>query len=233
MNSPVRRIAIAILLVLSPAAGLSAQSQESPPRVNRWGIVAGLNFARFTGTDDPSTTNQKGLMAGVYALRPLAENFDFQPELLFTQKGVGFAESGATGALTMNYVEIPLLVRFNVPVTSPDMRPHVYAGPAFAVRLTCNESVSSGSFSASGSCSTNGGTTTSNSANDPKSLDAGAVVGGGVSFRLSGGRAMSVGVRYEFGLIDITPTAAASSTATRNRVLTFLASLDFAGSGTP
>lgn len=216
---------VALVALLVPGATLLAQSPGMAQPTNRIGIVAGLNLATVTGQTDNSiqTKNKSGFMAGVFLVRPIAEHLDIQPELIFTQKGAVASGSGAELSVTLNYVELPVLFRYNIPVSSSGVRPYVYAGPSFAYRTSCDFTASGGGITASGSCkSANSGS----SSDEPKTVDVGGVVGGGIAFAI-GGRAISFGARYEAGFLDLNKNPAPGESRASNRVLTFLGTLEF------
>jgi hypothetical protein len=194
----------------APAAG-----QGGAPRL---GLVAGLNVARLSGSDLQNTQNKMGFGGGVYVAIPVTPSFEIQPELLYTAKGVKASDAGVDAALRLNYVEIPVLARWNF--TASSVTPHLYAGPAIAFKTGCTFTASGQGTSISANCA-------DLQSGDPAvppvtfaAVDFGVVAGGGLSFDL-GGRHATVGARYNVGLKNI-----ASSGDAKNRTLSFLASFE-------
>src|SRR5258708_30547764 len=60
-----------------------------------------------------------------------------QTELAFAAKGADGESRGPTLSFRLNFLELPVLARFDIPAARK-AKPFVYAGPAIALRLTCN-----------------------------------------------------------------------------------------------
>jgi hypothetical protein len=157
------------LLALIPAA---AQAQ--------FGIKGGASFSDI-GVKDGNVdfSNKTGFAGGVsYGFR-LSENIALQPELLWVQKG---GESG-NADVTLSYLEIPVLLRFEVPVGS--VRPFLVGGPYadFKVGDEC-------SVQQADEC-----------LQEPKSSDFGLAFGAGL--RLGGATGITLEIRWDRGLTNI------------------------------
>jgi Outer membrane protein beta-barrel domain len=195
---------------------LGAQAPAGQSGAPRLGLVAGLNVARLSGSDLQGTQNKTGFGGGVYVAIPVTPSFEIQPELLYTAKGVKASDAGVDAALRLNYVEIPVLARWNF--TASSVTPHLYAGPAIAFKTGCTFTASAQGTSISTNCAD-----FQSDQGDPvtfAAVDFGVVAGGGLSFDL-GGRHATVGARYNVGLKNIV-----SSGDAKNRTLSFLASFE-------
>ncbi|MEP6766410.1 MAG: porin family protein [Gemmatimonadaceae bacterium] len=159
----------------------------------RIGITAGATFSNVRTSTDLNLSNRTGSTFGVSLQLPLGETFTLQPELLFINKGSKFSSTSINGNFRLDYVEVPLLLRYDI--SRGAIGPHVYAGPSVGFNVGCNVS---GTLTSSAVTSTD--CTKDNF--KPKSLDYGITVGGGVDFNL-GGLAATGGVRYGIGLADI------------------------------
>lgn len=214
---PTRSLLAASVALAVAGAPLVAQVVARPaPRV---GIMAGVNIARLSGDDDEGVDNRTAFVGGVTLTLPFTPTVSFQPELLFAQKGAKVSESGFSAEVTLNYLEVPLLLRFDVPTTGASVFPHVYAGPALGLKLSCDFEVSGGGVNASQSCAS----LADEDGEDVKSFDAGVVLGGGLGFDL-GGRRLNIGARYNFGVYNIAPDGGGD---TKNRAITIYGSLEF------
>lgn len=136
-------LVVALLLV----GGLSASAEVTLTA----GTKAGMNIANSVGDDAADEESRTGLVGGGFLSINFSKWFAIQPELLFSQKGSkstatrvfvvtdGINEDTVTqqGTFTskLNYVEIPLLLRFNY-VNESDIVPSLYAGPALAFRAS-------------------------------------------------------------------------------------------------
>lgn len=103
------------------------------------GIKGGVNFANLSGTDaPPNSKTLMGFAAGGYLEISLPLLFTIQPEILYSQKGTTFDQGffGVNIKTTekLNYLEIPVLVKYSFPV--PVLKPSLYAGPAMGILLS-------------------------------------------------------------------------------------------------
>jgi len=174
------------------------------------GAKAGVNFADVGGSDvstleafiGASTKSKTGFIAGAFAEFMIGNMFAIQPEVLYSQKGVKFEEQGATLKYKIDYIEVPLLFKVNIPIEGSKVHPNVYAGPAVSFKSSCKVSGEFGGLSADVDCE---GQDIIDIFDDEiliKSTDLGLVFGGGVSFDV-GGAEVGVDVRYNLGLSKV------------------------------
>jgi hypothetical protein len=159
------------------------------------GVKGGLNLANVTGDDVSDDAEMLiGFHAGAYAQFDLAV-LTIQPELLYTMKGS--QEEGTmmgvdySGTSTLNYLEIPVLVKYNV-LPTPMMKASVYAGPSLAFLLSANHEQE-----------VNGETTDTDIADDLTSTDFGLNVGASVELSK-----LMIDVRYNMGLASVDDSGA-------------------------
>jgi len=159
----------------------------------QFGAKAGISFYSTTfsasagGFSFEETSDSKlGFALGVYAVVPFHPMFAFQPELMFVQKGGTetdefFGDEFET-KITLNYLDVPLLLRFNVPIQG-NVQPYLVAGPTigFLLSATVSDDDDSEDFS-----------------DELSSLNYGLSIGAGVGIDQ-----FNVDLRYEFGLADI------------------------------
>ncbi len=205
---------VSLLSILALAMPAAARAQVPLPHPS-FGFVGALNLSNFGGSDATGFDNKVGFSVGGFVRIPMSSMWSFQPELEYATKGAKTTDNStgtpATATLDLSYLEMPLLFRVAAPST-PAGRLFAEFGPAVAAKLDCTVSVSSGGLSASTSCANFGG--------NIKSLDIGAMVGAGYEFPM-GSRALSVGVRYNYGLTEIS-----SASNTKNRNLQFVLGLN-------
>jgi hypothetical protein len=211
------RNALIAALLVSAGSSLAAQAPAAvTPRV---GIVGGINLASLS--DAGGTSNRTGFVGGVMLSLPVSGNFAFQPEVEYSMKGAASNSSDASAAAKINYVEVPLLLRLDIPA-SGGVKPFVLAGPTVALKVSCDVEAESGGTSVSFSCDElarelgSPGSTVSFA-----STDVGVAVGGGLAFDV-GGRALTLGVRYEMGFVSIS-----SQSDSKNRVLSFVGTFEW------
>lgn len=95
-----------LLLTVFSLAAADAQVQ--------FGVKAGANFSTFTG--DASGAKMKvGFHGGALVALPLFSEFSLQPEVMFSGQGAKFSGSGLTATWSANYINVPVLFKYNNP----------------------------------------------------------------------------------------------------------------------
>jgi len=201
------RSAVLVLLVgtcWAPVA--SAQNVEA-------GVKFGVNFANlsFEENDDIEDLNSRtGIAAGGFVVWPVTPAFAVQTEALYSQKGASLSEQGVTGALELDYLDIPVLARFSTAPGS-NTKLHLYAGPSFNFNLRARTKMS---FA--------GETSEEDFSDDIKSFDTALVLG--ASFEVN--RLLFDG-RYSWGLTNIDKEDGMSDPAVKTRAFTLSAGIRF------
>jgi hypothetical protein len=183
-------IAAAALLVaaLVPASA-SAQSFQV-------GAKGGINIASISWSNQdpkPAISSRTGGIIGGYVAKD-GKKMGLAVEVLYSQKGahLDFSSTGIidTIDLKLDYVEIPVLFRFNIPNDKTVI--HIYAGPvfAFSVKDEIEETFRT-------TTQTTPATVTTDDAG-AKSSDTGIAIGAQVDVHK-----FLVDVRYNWGLMDV------------------------------
>lgn len=124
-----RRFLLPALLL---AAAPLAQAQTT------FGITAGLNVANVSvsGNNDLDTSSRLGFVGGAFADVALTPMLTFHPELLYSQKGYKLDGDDA-GSITaqVDYLEVPLLAAYHIPVGQNGLMVGIEAGPTLAYKL--------------------------------------------------------------------------------------------------
>ena len=123
---------IAVCVVLAGANG-SAFAQGAGG-----GVLVGVNFANLTvDTGGPSVNfdSRKGLVAGVFAVLPVAPRLAIEPGVFYSSQGakINGEAFGTSGTIKLNYVQVPVLVRAGVPL-APAVSLRLFGGPSFGFR---------------------------------------------------------------------------------------------------
>ena len=195
-------VAIAVvLLIAAPAAGQV-----------RIGVAGGLNLASLmvsSETDDvPDFESVTRMSIGASATMPISDRWAFQLAGGYSQRGgLGdLSEDGVDINLTLktDFYELAGLGVMRFPLSGDRVSAHLLAGPALALEASCeidvqahfegtnveiNEDCDSGEFRL-----------------DRANLDLGLVGGGGIEIGASESLGVSLGVRYNFGLLDLDET---------------------------
>ncbi len=201
------RSLFAAALIAVAVVGARADAQSA-----RVGVYLGSSIATIASDEGPIVSEavlgfeQKrriGLQGGLWLNKPLSGSLSLQPELHFTQKGLGFSGSafepgeGSTDfdlSLNLSYAELPVLLRADFGQADGGVRPFVLAGPVVSYQISCSIEASIATFSTSRDCSED-----LDADEQINKLDVGAALGGGLAFRLSG-REVTAGLRYTHGL---------------------------------
>jgi len=148
-----------------------------------FGIKAGVNFANqdISGSGFAiDTKSQVGFHAGVFFNFMFSDKLGLQPEALFSMQGSKFDFSGFDGKQTLNYITIPVLLRYNVAEIFS-----LHAGPQFGLLMSAEEEFDGGD--------------PEDIKDDFKGTDFGLAFGAEVDLPVKVG----FGARYVLGLSDI------------------------------
>lgn len=176
----------ALTLFMTASFGLvSAQSSVVGPE---FGIKGGANMSNLYSDDEGVDDNNVlwGFNAGVYAAFPISDNIFIQPEILFTTKGAELEYNSdfasGTSKFKLNYVEVPLLVRFDL---TENFNIHV---GGYASYLVSSKVTGDGDIEFDEELD----------ADDFERFDAGLSAGIGIKLNPIG-----IGLRYNYGLTTI------------------------------
>lgn len=184
-----KKLVIVTVLMLAFVFTANAQDNTAP----MFGIKGGLNVSNHGGEDATDMHKWKtGAVFGVFMTYAFSPQFSIQPEVLYSMKGykwedteIGYKETGKT-----NYIEIPVLFKYNVP-TEGTMSPSLFVGPAIAF-LTKAEI----------DWEEDGETGTEDIKDFIKSSDFSVVFGAGVDFAMGEGT-VTFDARYTLGLTNL------------------------------
>jgi outer membrane protein with beta-barrel domain len=185
---------VLVLAVISVATPRTASAQM--------GVLVGLNSAnlKFDPEQNAKPERRTGFVAGLRFNMPVQDMFSVELDALFVQKGAKFSNQGFTQKVKLNYVDIPVLGRINLPGSGP-ARVHLLVGPSFNFKV-------SEKFEENGK-------ETNNAKDQVEKFETALVIGGGVNvnrFRME--------ARYGLGLSNIAKDS--GSDKVRNRVFSIL-----------
>jgi hypothetical protein len=132
-----------ILAALAMGSVFTASAQSK----TTFGISGGLNFAKITSSFDgssfsASTGSLTHFSAGIFADAPVGGNFSIQPGLYYTGKGGKVEFEGEASKLKLAYLQLPVNVVYNVPVSAGKL--FIGAGPYAAYGLSAKGDDDSG-----------------------------------------------------------------------------------------
>ena len=178
-------------------------------------VQAGASLATLAGSDVASADSRAGIRVGASTLLPLRPNLDLQLGAAYAAKGATEREFDVDVEFAMNWLEIPLLLRFT-PSIEGSLSPHFLIGPALALRVGCSATAGTEGFELSVDCDDE------EFGDEIKTMDFGAVAGAGLDIPTSGSLTVSLDVLYNLGLSSISET-----TDVKNRAFSVLAGITF------
>ncbi|MBW6515282.1 MAG: PorT family protein [Candidatus Cloacimonetes bacterium] len=181
-------VIVALLLVFS---ALNAQKS--------YGLRGGLSMVKVNDMDMIGDSDSKtAFHIGGMVYYPLEGDFIVQVEGLFSQRGGEYKESGYDGwdlwsetyKLNLTYLEVPVLVKYDIPLETFNIQP--YAGASLGLLLSSKMkwTVRESGYSESG---------TEDIKDDTNDIDFGLLFGGDVLLR----NQFLLGLRYHLGLSEV------------------------------
>ncbi len=211
-----------VLILVPMLIGLMVANANA--QSSKIGVTGGVNISNLNGISGASTKD--GLIIGAFVEYDLVAGLSLEPEVLFSMKGAKWqSQTGAQGPFappvvntTLNYVEIPILLKFKVltfPVLPADI--DVFAGPDFAFNVA-----SKNEFTELGI------TTTSDESKNTYPFDFNIAVGAGPTVDL-GPISIGAEVRYTFGTSPVfkNQTVGSVLSNSKNGVWSIMASVGF------
>jgi hypothetical protein len=129
--------ALAALALAAASVTASAQS------TTKFGALAGADFTNLTGSDVSGLSTKTGFVGGLYVGFPMGKSIEIEPEVLYVNKGAKDNTVSPNQTLGINYIEIPVLLRYNF---QPAGGLFALLGPSVGFSTSCN--FSSGAASA-------------------------------------------------------------------------------------
>lgn len=158
------------------------------------GLKAGLNLTNLSGDDAGSPDTKTRFAYGGFFTYQFSPMFAIQPEIYYSMKGAKdkMTYEGATIDLTysFDYIEIPLLIKFMIPIQGSNIRPAIFSGPHLAINTTAKVKAEYQDQSQE------------EDIDEFKSSEFGLQFGGGIGFPVGSGE-LGFDIRYIMGLTTI------------------------------
>lgn len=189
-------------------------------------LGGGVNLSDFFGDDAGATERKSGLDLGLSMPLFRMGAVQLRAEGYYRQKGARGVEEFQQAALAgesievgIDYVEVPVLLRLDLPALGRRVFPYVHGGPAFAWKVDCGVSFDAASSASSTSCEDLNG---ENIEETLKDYEQGIVLGGGFDVPLFGMGSIGIDARYTRGLSRL-----AENDEIRNRALSVMLGWSF------
>jgi len=193
-----------IFFIIAAFTSLSLAQMQIGPK-------AGMNLASLTGDAVEDSESKTGFAGGVFFMYKFSDMFAIQPEAYYSMKGatdkMDFGE-GVTVDLTytLDYIEVPLLLKLLIPIQGSSINPAIFAGPSVGFKSTAKLKAEYE------------GDSEEEDIENVTSTDFGLVFGGGLGFPI-GKNELGFDVRYIMGLATIDDTE--DSDDVKNSVINF------------
>ncbi len=176
----------------------------------QFGAKAGLNISNLSGSDAGNPDSKTGFAGGVFFMYQFTNMFAIQPEAYYTMKGAkqkgNIQGYDYTATLSLDYIEIPILLKLLIPIQGSKINPAIFAGPSIAFNTTHKVKAEVA------------GQSSESDIQNIKSTDFGLVFGGGIGFPI-GKNELGFDIRYILGLGTIDDSS--TSADVKNGVINF------------
>jgi opacity protein-like surface antigen len=203
-----RSIMIASALLFTAGVSTASAQVDVVPHTS-FGVLAGVNFAKLSGSDASGVKTRTGFAGGLSADVHIAPQLGLEIDGLYSQQGAKENLGGEDVTLHLDYIQVPVMLRYRFPTHTP-VRPFIVLGPSVGFRIKCGLTTSSDSA-----------TCQDVFAENAKSVDVGGTAGAGVGFKL-GRQELSLSARYNMGF-----TKVFQDSDSKNRVFSVLAGVSF------
>ena len=155
----------------------------------KFGVKGGVNFSNLSKDNAEDNKMLTGVNLGLFAKLPITNSIAIQPEIYFTTKGSKLTYNNVfvdgTANFDLNYIEVPILLVLNV---TDNFNVHIgpYASYLVSSKVKNVSDISFYNFESN------------INSDDFNKFDTGIAAGVGIDMR-----ALSIGLRYNFGLIKV------------------------------
>jgi hypothetical protein len=107
------------------------------------GPKLGLNISTLSGNERSGLTSKVGFNVGAFFNFKINDLIAVQPEVYFTMKGAKDTTIETeihNFTYTLDYIEIPVLIKFSIPIPNSKFCPSVYVGPSVSFNLNAKVS---------------------------------------------------------------------------------------------
>jgi hypothetical protein len=203
-----RSIMIASALLITAGVSAASAQVDVVPHTS-FGVLAGVNLAKVSGNDANGAKTRTGFAGGISVDVHVAPQLGLEIDGLYSQQGAKENLDGTDVTLHLDYIQVPVLLRYRFPTHTP-VRPFIVLGPSVGFRVKCGLTAPNDSA-----------TCVDVFGENAKSVDVGGTVGAGLGFKL-GRQELSLSARYNMGF-----TKVFQDSDSKNRVFSVLAGLSF------
>ena len=100
------------------------------------GFKIGLNTSNFVGDNTSIFKARKAYIVSGYATYKSSEDVDIQGEINLTMKGAYIEEDGEKFEMNINYLEVPIMGKYQFQNKQRKVRPYFMMGPSIAIKIS-------------------------------------------------------------------------------------------------
>lgn len=175
---------IALFLTAAIVHSANAQSPVS------FGLKAGMNISNLHGSDMEPDAKTGLLLGGVLEINLPATPFAIESGVYYSQKGAEAEDTDFTYKLKLDYIEIPVLAKFQLGPPGP-ITPTLGVGPYLGFNVNAEQELSGG-----------GMTGTEDVSDEISGTEVGGIASLGLDFNL-GLTKLNASARYSYGFTSV------------------------------
>lgn len=187
-----------LVVVLFAAAGFVGVNAQNVS----FGPVASVNHSWITGTSQSDRQFNLGYKVGAMLTYSIDPHWAVGADLLFANEGLRneniVSDIKYTSKINLNYIRVPLKGTYFFGELGDKLRPKLYAGPSFGFLVGGKSKLETEVISTGNVVKTE-----TNSKDNFKGFDLGAMVGAGLNYRIGTATWLNFDLNYTNGLIDI------------------------------
>lgn len=132
------------LLVVIFMAAVVVQNANAQSPVS-FGLKGGVNISNFSGSDFEYDAKTGLLVGATLEFSVPALPFGIESGVYYTQKGAKVEDSGVSGKVKLDYIEVPLTAKFQLGPPGP-ITPHFLIGPYIGFNVNAEAEFDDGDF---------------------------------------------------------------------------------------
>ena len=161
------------------------------------GLKGGANLSDVSSSqfEFGRAGQRRAFSGGVFLTLSGPKQIAFQPEFLYSQKGISILGQGGSAVAEVDYVSIPLLIRYSLSEEAGKIRPSVFGGGFLAFEAKCFVSGDISTLDEDEGCQA--------VLERRGKMDAGLVIGAAVDIGLADRFFLTFDGRYDWGLLNL------------------------------
>ena len=187
-----------VVLVLFAVAGFTGVKAQNVS----FGPIAGFNHSWITGTSQSDREFNAGFTVGARLTYSIDPHWAIGADAVFSNEGFRaknmISQTQFTNNTDLNYIRIPLKATYFFGELGDKLRPKLYLGPSLGFLVGGKTELETRNMTTGATINTK-----TNSRDNYKSFDAGAIIGTGFNYRIGSSTWLNFDLSYTNGFMDI------------------------------